>query len=78
MKPDKTLAAALRVSAVGDDAQPFLIKVLRAWSEDGQSIEVDEKGIIQNLGLEAEQNKNIYIQIDSSDKFSLEVSANET
>lgn len=78
MRSEKTDAAEVRISAVGDDAQPVLIKVVKAWTDDSKKIEVNEKGIIQNLNLDAGEDKKIYIQIDSADRFSLEVSAYET
>ena len=78
LKPAKTAVATVRIAAVGDDAQPFPVRVLKAWGDDSHKIEIDEKGAIQNLSLNAQENKNIYIQIDSSDKLSLEAAAYET
>ena len=75
LKPAKTATETVRIAAVGDDAQPFPVRILKAWGNDSHKIEIDEKGAIQNLSLNAEQDKYIYIQIDSSDKLSLEAAA---
>ena len=75
LKPAKTATETVRIAAVGDDAQPFPVRILKAWGNDSHKIEIDEKGAIQNLSLNAEQDKYIYIQIDSSNKLSLEAAA---
>ncbi len=77
LNAEKSGAASLRISAVGDDAQPVPVKAVKAWTDDGNKLEVDEKGIIKHLSLDAGRVKKIYIQVDSADRLSLEVSAHE-
>lgn len=79
LKPEvKADSASVRISAVGDDAKPVPVRVVKAWSGDGQTFAINEKGVIQNLSLSDEQNTKIYVQIDSADRLSLEASAHET
>lgn len=68
----------MRISAVGDDAKPVPVRVVKAWKDDGQKFVIDEKGVIQNLTFGGKENTKIYVQIDSADRLSLEASANET